>query len=148
MLIVEDEKRLAGNITRASGKAPATLSTTLPDGSEGLHMAQSNAYDVIILDLMLPGLDGRSVLQRLRSGGCNFPVLVLTARDDKETLIQVLNDGADDYLCKPFDLGELIARVKVLIRRGKGQTTATLRFGRSKSILPIEPCDARGRSSP
>jgi two-component system response regulator PhoP len=130
VLIVEDEKRLAGNISQSLRESAGYAVDYAPDGSEGLHMAQSNAYDVIILDLMLPGMDGRSVLQQLRGGGCTFPVLVLTARDDKETLIEVLNDGADDYLCKPFDLGELIARVKVLIRRGKGQTTATLRFGK------------------
>jgi DNA-binding response OmpR family regulator len=130
VLIVEDEKRLAANITRSLRESAGYAVDYAPDGSEGLHMAQSNAYDVIILDLMLPGIDGRTLLRRLRTEGCNFPVLVLTARDDKETLIQVLNDGADDYLCKPFDLGELIARVKAMIRRGKGQTTATFRVGK------------------
>jgi DNA-binding response OmpR family regulator len=130
VLIVEDEKRLAGNIARSLRESAGYAVDCAPDGSEGLHMAQSNAYDLIVLDLMLPGIDGRNVLQSLRARGCNFPVLVLTARDDKDTLIQVLNDGADDYLCKPFDLGEFIARVKAMIRRSKGQTAATMRFGK------------------
>jgi len=130
VLIVEDERRLAANITRSLRESAGYAVDHAPDGLEGLHMAQSNAYDVVILDLMLPGIDGRNLLQRLRGAGCSFPILVLTARDDKETLIQVLNDGADDYLCKPFDLGELIARVKAMIRRGKGQTTAILHIGK------------------
>jgi DNA-binding response OmpR family regulator len=130
VLIVEDERRLAANIARSLRESAGYAVDHASDGVEGLHLAESNAYDVLILDLMLPGIDGRTLLQRLRAEGCNFPVLVLTARDDKETLIQVLNDGADDYLCKPFDLGELIARIKAMIRRGKGQTTATLRIGK------------------
>jgi len=130
VLIVEDEIRLAANIARSLRESAGYAVDHAPDGVEGLHLAESNAYDVVILDLMLPGIDGRTLLHRLRAAGCNFPVLVLTARDDKETLIQVLNDGADDYLSKPFDLGELIARIKAMIRRGKGQTTATLRIGK------------------
>jgi DNA-binding response OmpR family regulator len=130
VLIVEDEERLAANIARSLREGAGYAVDHAPDGFEGLHMAQSTAYDIVILDLMLPRMDGRNMLQHIRSAGCRFPVLVLTARDDKETLIQVLNDGADDYLCKPFDLGELIARVKAMIRRAKGQTTATVRIGK------------------
>ncbi len=75
-------------------------------------MAESNPYDLVILDLMLPKLDGLSVLQRLRDGGLAVPVLVLTARDEKESIVALLNAGADDYVAKPFDLGELLARAK------------------------------------
>jgi DNA-binding response OmpR family regulator len=128
VLIIEDEKRLAANISRSLRESAGYAVDWAPDGSEGLYMAQSNPYDLMILDLMLPKVDGHTVLQRLRSGGLTFPVLVLTARDDKETVIRVLNEGADDYVSKPFDLGELIARAKALIRRGKGQSTSTLRI--------------------
>src|SRR5258705_2051653 len=128
VLMIEDEKRLAANIRRSLRESAGYAVDCPLDGSEGLYMAQSNPYDLIILDLMLPKIDGHTVLQRLRTDGFNFPVLVLTARDDKETVIRVLNEGADDYLSKPFDLGELIARAKALIRRGKGQSTSTLRI--------------------
>jgi DNA-binding response OmpR family regulator len=80
----------------------------------------------VILDLMLPKLDGMQVLQRMRQSGRRTPVLVLTARDDKDSVIALLNAGADDYLTKPFDLGELLARAKALVRRGKGQASAVL----------------------
>ncbi len=119
---------MAANISRSLRESAGYAVDWALDGSEGLYMAQSNPYDLIILDLMLPKIDGHTVLQRLRTDGFSFPVLVLTARDDKETVIRVLNEGADDYLSKPFDLGELIARAKALIRRGKGQSTSTLRI--------------------
>jgi DNA-binding response OmpR family regulator len=84
---------------------------------------------MIILDLMLPKLDGQTVLHKIRLSGSGVPVLVLTARDEKESVVKLLNAGADDYIAKPFDLGELMARVKALIRRGKGQSAAVLKVG-------------------
>jgi two-component system response regulator PhoP len=92
-------------------------------------MAQSNPYDLVVLDLMLPKVDGLTLLKRLRAGGAETPVLILTARDDKESVVTLLNAGADDYVAKPFDLGELLARAKALIRRGKGQSAAVLKVG-------------------
>jgi len=91
-------------------------------------MAQSNPYDLLILDLMLPKVDGLTLLKRLRAGGRDTPVLVLTARDEKESIVALLNAGADDYVAKPFDLGELLARAKALIRRGKGHSAAVLKI--------------------
>jgi DNA-binding response OmpR family regulator len=129
VLIVEDEKRLAANIGRSLRESAGYAVDHAADGSEGIYMAQSNPYDLVIMDLMLPGMDGETILRRLRAGGFTFPILVLTARDDKDTVIRVLNQGADDYVSKPFDLGELIARAKALIRRGKGQSAATLCVG-------------------
>jgi len=129
VLIIEDEKRLAANVSRSLRESAGYAVDYAPDGAEGIYMAQSNPYDLVILDLMLPGIDGQTILRRLRTDGFTFPVLVLTARDDKDTMIGVLNEGADDYVSKPFDLGELIARAKALIRRGKGQSTAKLRVG-------------------
>jgi len=129
VLIVEDEKRMAANISRSLRESAGYAVDCAPDGAEGIYMAQSNPYDLVILDLMLPKVDGQSVLRRLRKEGFSSPILVLTARDDKDMVVNILNDGADDYVSKPFDLGELIARVKALIRRGKGQSAAALRVG-------------------
>ncbi|HXP47866.1 MAG TPA: response regulator transcription factor, partial [Terriglobales bacterium] len=97
------------------------------DGEDGLFMAEANSYDLIILDLMIPALPGLEVVRRLRAAGQHTPVLVLTARDEKEWVVKLLNAGADDYVTKPFDLGELIARAKALIRRDKGHAAPVLR---------------------
>src|SRR5271157_5017783 len=127
VLIVEDERRLAENIARSLRESASYAVDVALEGEDGLYMAQSNPYDLMILDLMLPRLDGLTLLKRLRSGGANVPVLVLTARDEKESIVALLNAGADDYVAKPFDLGELLARAKALIRRGKGQSAAVLK---------------------
>jgi DNA-binding response OmpR family regulator len=129
VLIIEDEARLAENVARSLRESAGYAVDVSLDGEEGAFMAESNPYDLVILDLMLPKLDGLAVLQRMRSGGSAVPVLVLTARDEKESIVALLNAGADDYVCKPFDLGELLARAKALIRRGKGQSAALLKVG-------------------
>ncbi len=129
VLIIEDEARLAENVARSLRESAGYAVDVALDGEEGAYMAESNPYDLVILDLMLPKLDGLAVLQRMRSGGSAVPVLVLTARDEKESIVALLNAGADDYISKPFDLGELMARAKALIRRGKGQSAALLKVG-------------------
>ncbi len=129
VLIVEDERRLAENIGRSLRESAGYAVDVAFDGEEGLFMAESNPYDLILLDLMLPKLDGLAVLQRLRGVRSGVPVLVLTARDEKESVVALLNAGADDYVTKPFDLGELLARAKALIRRGKGQSAPVLQIG-------------------
>jgi DNA-binding response OmpR family regulator len=129
VLIIEDEVRLAENVARSLREGAGYAVDVAPDGEEGAFMAESNPYDLVILDLMLPKLDGLSVLQRMRRQGSAAPVLVLTARDEKESVVALLNAGADDYISKPFDLGELMARAKALIRRGKGQSAAVLKVG-------------------
>jgi two-component system response regulator PhoP len=129
VLIVEDETRLAENVARSLRESAGYAVDIAADGQEGLFFAESNQYDLIILDLMLPKLDGGQVLTRMREAGQRAPVLVLTARDDKDSVISLLNSGADDYLSKPFDLGELLARVKALIRRGKGHPSPVLTLG-------------------
>jgi len=129
VLIIEDEVRLAENIAEVLRESGGYAVDIVFDGEEGLYMAESNPYDLILLDLMLPRMDGTTVLQKLRGGDMDVPVLVLTARDEKETIVTVLNAGADDYVTKPFDLGELLARAKALIRRGKGQRSPVLRVG-------------------
>jgi DNA-binding response OmpR family regulator len=129
VLIVEDEPRLAENIARSLREGAGYAVDVAADGQEGLFLAESNTYDVVLLDLMLPKLDGMQLLTRIRQAGQLTPVLVLTARDDKESVVSLLNAGADDYLTKPFDLGELLARTKALIRRGKGQPSPVLTIG-------------------
>ncbi len=129
VLIIEDEARLAENVARSLRESAGYAVDISLDGEEGAFMAESNPYDLVILDLMLPKLDGLAVLQRMRNSGSAVPVLVLTARDEKESIVALLNAGADDYISKPFDLGELLARAKALIRRGKGQSAAVLKVG-------------------
>jgi two-component system response regulator PhoP len=99
------------------------------EGNDGLFLATNNAYDALILDLMLPGMSGPALLKSCRQLGIKTPVLILTARDDKASTVNLLNTGADDYLAKPFDLGELIARLKALIRRSHGHAAPKLSLG-------------------
>lgn len=129
ILIVEDEMRLAENMARSFRESSGYAVDIANDGEDGLFMAQSNPYDAVLLDLMLPRMDGVAVLRAIRATHQHTPVLVLTARDEKESIVSLLNAGADDYLTKPFDLGELLARVKALIRRGKGQGSPVLKVG-------------------
>ena len=120
VLLVEDEVRLADNLAAALRDGPGFAVDCAPDGVTGDDMARNRCYDLIVLDLMLPKLDGEALLRRIRAREDSTPVLILTAKEGKHTIIQLLNAAADDYLAKPFDLGELIARTKALIRRGKG----------------------------
>ncbi|HZU09597.1 MAG TPA: response regulator transcription factor [Pseudacidobacterium sp.] len=120
VLVVEDEPRIAENVAAALRDGPGFAVDIAEDGEVGFFLAKDTCYDLIVLDLMLPKLDGFSLLKKLRSSNSTTPVLVLTARDETRSIIDLLNAGADDYLSKPFDLGELIARAKALIRRGKG----------------------------
>lgn len=129
VLLVEDEVRLADNLAAALRDGPRFAVDWAEDGLIGDEFAQNRCYDLIVLDLMLPKLDGLSVLKRLRGRQDPTPVLVLTAKEGAESIVQLLNAGADDYLAKPFDLGELIARAKALIRRGKGAAHPTLSTG-------------------
>lgn len=128
VLVVEDELRLADNVSAALREAGLAVDHAA-DGVEGEEFARQDVYDAIILDLMLPGKSGLAVLRALRQRGKRTPVLILTAQEGKASIIELLNAGADDYLSKPFDLGELIARVKAAIRRGKGVADPVLRVG-------------------
>jgi DNA-binding response OmpR family regulator len=126
VLIIEDEKRLAENVARTLRENAAYAVDLAEDGQKGYLLATSSPYDLVILDLMLPKLNGEKLLERFRKDGHQTPVLVLTARDEKEFVVRLLNAGADDYVAKPFDLRELLARAKALIRRGKGQRSPVL----------------------
>ena len=126
VLIVEDEVRLADNLAAALREGPGFAVDWAEDGLCGDEFARTPCYDLIILDLMLPKLDGLGLLKRLRARRDATPVLILTAKEGSGSIIELLNAGADDYLAKPFDLGELVARAKALIRRGKGAAHPTL----------------------
>jgi DNA-binding response OmpR family regulator len=129
ILIVEDEEKLARNVAKVLRRhldAAVDIST---DGLDGGHMAISEPYDAVILDLMLPKRDGLSVLQELRRQCVSTPVLILTARSGTENVIAGLNAGSDDYLTKPFEMGELVARVRALLRRSYHQPAPLLCVG-------------------
>jgi DNA-binding response OmpR family regulator len=116
LLVIEDYKPLLESLEQGLREAGFAVDVTA-DGQEGLWYALGNEYDVIVLDLMLPGLDGLSILKRLRAEKKESHVLILTAKDTLEDRIKGLNLGADDYLVKPFAFAELLARVRALVRR-------------------------------
>ncbi|MCC6548301.1 response regulator transcription factor [Candidatus Sumerlaeota bacterium] len=129
ILLVEDETRLARNIKKGIESLPSFVVDVCNDGIDGQHQALTTAYDLIILDIMLPGVDGMTILQAIRSAGLPVPVLILSARTSKDDVVQGLNFGSDDYLGKPFDMGELLARVKALIRRSHNKPDPVIRVG-------------------
>jgi len=116
ILLIEDSSRLQRSISMGLKKAGYKIDVT-GDGSEGLWYIESVEYDVVILDLMLPGLDGISILERIRQQNNPVHILILSAKDTVQDRIKGLNSGADDYLIKPFDFEELLARIQSLIRR-------------------------------
>jgi two-component system, OmpR family, response regulator len=138
VLIVEDHQRLANLIRRGLHKEgmAADVETT---GEEALNRAQATAYDAIILDVMLPGLDGFEVCRRLRGSDVWTPILMLTARDSIRDRVAGLDGGADDYLTKPFSYAELLARLRALVRRGPVERPTELRAG----DLRLDPATRR-----
>jgi two-component system, OmpR family, response regulator len=128
ILIVEDEVKLAALLRRGL-REEAHAADVAASGEDGLWMARSTEYDAIVLDLMLPGIDGLEVCRRLRADGVWSPVLMLTARDTLADRIGGLDAGADDYLTKPFAFAELLARLRALARRGAPERPAVLAVG-------------------
>jgi len=127
ILLVEDNPRLKSSLARALENAKYAVDVA-DDGEEGLEKAEDNDYDAILLDVMLPKFDGWTVLERLRESK-STPVIMLTARDTVDDRVRGLDSGADDYLPKPFQIPELLARLRALIRRTAGQTTSTMQIG-------------------
>jgi two-component system, OmpR family, response regulator len=127
LLIIEDEPDLLATLAKVLREEGYAVDTAT-DGEEGLFKAESWDHDAIVLDVMLPRLDGWQVLERLRAVK-KTPVLMLTARDAARDRVRGLDTGADDYLVKPFDLGELLARLRALIRRAAGQTSNVIEIG-------------------
>ncbi|MCK9382250.1 MAG: response regulator transcription factor [Sulfuritalea sp.] len=156
ILVVEDNPDLAANLVDYL-EAKGHLTDTTGDGISGLHLATRNSYDVIILDLVLPGLDGVSLCRRLREDvGKLTPILMLTARDTLEDKIAGLEAGADDYVVKPFELRELAARIKALARRSQAASprqklqigdllfdTATFQIVRAGKVIELPPIPLR-----
>lgn len=118
ILIVEDEKNTGNYLKQGLSESGFTVDLAC-SGTDGLHLAQQIEYDLLLLDVMLPGVDGWGVLEQLRAAGKTMPVLFLTARDQVEDRVKGLELGADDYLVKPFAFSELLARVRTLLRRGR-----------------------------
>ncbi len=127
ILVVEDEKKVAGFIKKGLEEElyAADIAT---DGEEGLGLAETENYDLIILDIMLPKIDGLEVLSRLRKKNITTPILLLTAKDSVDDKVNGLNRGADDYLTKPFAFSELLARTRVLLRRGQNEAKTVLQI--------------------
>jgi two-component system phosphate regulon response regulator OmpR len=136
ILLIEDDGRLAEMVSDYLGQAGFRVSRA-GNGAAGLQMQSAASFDMVILDLMLPDMDGLDVCRQMRRRG-SIPILMLTARGDAMDRIVGLELGADDYLPKPFEPRELLARVRAILRRGRGIAEAILRFGR----LEID-CDAR-----
>ena len=128
ILIVEDEKKVAGFIKKGLEEETYAVDVAY-DGEEGFHLASMNDYDMIILDWMLPKMDGLEVLTRLRDKKVSTPILLLTAKDAVDDKVTGLNNGADDYLTKPFAFSELLARIRSLLRRGQAETQTELKVG-------------------
>jgi two-component system copper resistance phosphate regulon response regulator CusR len=124
ILIVEDELKTGQYLLQGLTEAGFVVDLAR-NGTDGLHLALHGEYDLLILDVMLPGLDGWQVLQTLRQRGLHMSVLFLTARDQVEDRVKGLELGADDYLVKPFSFAELLARVRTILRRGKGGSEVT-----------------------
>jgi DNA-binding response OmpR family regulator len=129
ILVVEDEIRLAGNIADGLRDGAGYAVDIAYNGEDALQLCWTESYDLIVLDLMIPTPNGEEVVRQLRAGKNATPVLVLTAMSKTRKTIDLLDIGADDYMTKPFDLGELIARSRALIRRGKGTSEPILRLG-------------------
>ncbi|WP_295908836.1 heavy metal response regulator transcription factor [uncultured Xanthomonas sp.] len=127
VLIVEDERKTADYLQQGLSEQGCTVDVAY-DGIDGQHLALHYDFDVIVLDAMLPGLDGFAILRSLRSVK-STPVIMLTARDSVEDRVKGLREGADDYLIKPFSFIELLARLQVLARRGRAQESTLLRVG-------------------
>ena len=138
ILVVEDEPRMLKSLAKALREEGYAVDTA-EAGDEGLHKARDYEYDAIVLDVMLPKLDGGAVLERLRKNKTT-PVLMLTALDAARDRVRGLDTGADDYLVKPFDLAELLARLRALIRRAAGRAESSIHLGevaidtRSKTV--------------
>lgn len=128
LLVVEDERKIATFISKGLREAGFTVECC-ERGERAMDLLLTETYDAVVLDVMLPGRDGLSILKELRSTGRDIPVLLLTARSGLEEKLEGLNQGADDYLPKPFHLEELIARIHAITRRHDGRTASILKAG-------------------
>jgi two-component system OmpR family response regulator len=140
VLIIEDEAKMAGLIRRGLTREGMAVDV-VGEGEDALWRAEATDYDAIVLDVMLPGIDGFEVCQRLREAGVWAPILMLTARDAVRDRVTGLDRGADDYLVKPFSYAELLARLRALVRRGQAERPTEIRVG----DLRLDPATRRVR---
>ncbi len=127
VLLVEDESKVAHFISRGLEEEGYTVDVA-SDGKTGLQNIGETPYDIILLDLMIPEIDGLEVLKRMRADGIDTPVLIITAKSSKEDVVKGLDTGSDDYLTKPFSFDELLARIRALLRRRKQPVSLTLEY--------------------
>jgi two-component system copper resistance phosphate regulon response regulator CusR len=144
LLIIEDEAKTAAYLKKGLSEQ-GFIVNTCENGELGLESTQQTDYDLVILDVMLPGRDGWAVLSRFRSSGNQTPVLMLTARDAVEDRVKGLNLGADDYLVKPFAFSELVARVRTLLRRAPARQPEVLQVGDLKIEIAKQRATRRGK---
>jgi DNA-binding response OmpR family regulator len=128
-LVVEDDPSVATDVARAL-QATGFLTDVANEGRDAWYRGDVEDYDVVVLDLGLPGMDGLSILKRWRAAQRAFPVLILSARGDWTEKVDGIEAGADDYLAKPFEMGELIARIRALVRRAAGRASAVMQIGK------------------
>ncbi len=138
ILLVEDDASVASFISKGLQEEPYALDSTI-DGEEGFHMACNFPYDLLILDVMVPKMNGFTICRRLREKGNTTPILLLTARDAVDDRVTGLDSGADDYLTKPFAFLELLARIRALLRRGSTQAVTRL----TAADLELDPVSHR-----
>ena len=143
LLIIEDDRELASAVSRGLSQQGYAVDTAA-DGEEGLYLADVNEYDLVLLDLNLPEMDGLEVLRHLRTGNAELPVLILTARGRTEERVKGLDFGADDYLVKPFQFEELCARLRALMRRDAKSRSPVLRC-KDLALDPASHTAWRGR---
>lgn len=144
VLLIEDESSTARAIELALA-AEGIICDTAELGSEGIEIGKIYDYDIILLDLMLPGIDGYEVLLRLRSAKVKTPILILSGLTSVDQKIRGLGFGADDYLTKPFNRGELIARIQAIVRRSKGHSESVVRFDKVSINLDTRTVDVDGQ---
>jgi two-component system, OmpR family, response regulator QseB len=147
ILLVEDDELLGAGIRDALERSQLTPQW-VTDGRQAAAALQAGTFDLVLLDLGLPGMDGIDVLRRLRAGGSKTPVLVLSARDTPPQRVLGLDAGADDYLVKPFDVNELLARVRVLQRRNRGAAVNVIEHGHLRLDTALHAVTFEGRSVP
>ncbi|MBW2058742.1 MAG: response regulator transcription factor [Deltaproteobacteria bacterium] len=127
LLVVEDERKVASFLKKGLEEEYYAVDLAY-DGEEALYMVEVNDYDLILLDIMLPRVDGMTVLKQIRKGSNSVPILLLTAKDSVESIVEGLDAGGDDYLTKPFAFSELLARIRALLRRDREAKTPVLQL--------------------
>ena len=134
VLVIEDEAKVVDFISKGLDEEGYTVSAAY-NGKQGLDLLKAHKYDIVLLDLMIPEIDGLKVLRNMRAWGINTPVLIITAKSSKEDVVRGLDTGSDDYLTKPFSFEELLARIRALLRRSAAREAHTLKY----SELTLNP---------